>query len=160
MTYSQKYCLVHFIDLNHTPQVFEMSEWPLHVTFVNAFAIDRDSIRFDHKLRTLLGQTPRLEVSTTRDTVLGTTNVVLIDRTQPLNNLHIKLVDLIEDNGGLLNNPEFNREGYIPHSTIQKAGRLSSNQHIYIDHISLVDMFPNRDWRQRKVLTTLDLGQK
>lgn len=158
MPYSQKYCLVHFIRLDQIEPDFNMNDWPLHVTFVNAFAIERSAVEFDIKLQNLLGSEPAFDVIAGKDSVLGTTKVTLIDKSEQLINLHNKIVELIESKGGILNNPEFNRKAYIPHSTVQRDDRLDERQKVHIDHVSLVDMFPGGDWQERRILATFKLG--
>lgn len=37
---------------------------------------------------------------------------------------------------------QFTRGGYLPHCTIQKAGRLHSGDKVAIDTLALVDTFP------------------
>lgn len=137
-----------------------MSNWPLHITFVNAFAIERSAVEFDRKINNLLENESALDVIAGKASVLGTTRVILIEYSQQLENLHNKIIELIVENGGILSNPEFNRKGYIPHSTIQTDSRLEEGQKLHIDHISIVDMFPGNDWQQRKVLATFKIGRE
>ncbi len=158
MPYSQKYCLVHFIRLEQIETDFNMSDWPLHITFVDVFAIERSRVEFDSKLQDLLKNERDFDVIAGKDSVLGTTKVTLIEKSEQLINLHNKIVGFIQSNGGILNNPEFNLKNYIPHSTVQKDDRLDEGQTVHIDHLSLVDMFPSGDWQERRVLATFKLG--
>jgi len=157
MTYSQKYALVHFISPVEDGVQFHMSNWLLYTTLADVFAINRHEANIDEKLATLLAQIKPVETSATDDSILGTTQVILLDKTPLLIKLHTDIVSLLEENGATFNNPEFTRTGFLPHSTIQKSGRLHTEDRIIIDSISLVDMFPDNDWEQRRVLATFKM---
>jgi hypothetical protein len=157
MTYSQKYALVHFISPIEDGTQFHMSDWLLHTTLADVFAINRHETNIDKKLATLLAQVETVETTTMDDSILGTTQVILLDKTPPLMKLHTDIVSLLEENNATFNNPEFTRSGFLPHSTIQKSGRLHTGDKVIIDSISLVDMFPDNDWEQRRVLTTFKM---
>ena len=86
--------------------------------------------------------------------MLGTTDVMLLDKTESLIALHTAIVDLLMKNGAVFNSPEFTREGYLPHCTVQSSGHANRGDSITIDSISLIDMFSDGDWQRRKVLAT------
>lgn len=157
MAYSQKYALVHFISALENGTQFHMSDWLLHTTLADVFAINRRETDIDKKLAMLLAQTDHAETSAVDEGILGTTRVMLLDKTPPLIRLHTDIVSLLEENGATFNNPEFTRNGFIPHSTIQKSGQLHAGDKITINSLSLVDMFPNGDWEQRRIIATFKL---
>ena len=156
MQYSQKYSLVGFLE--HQPKGFEynMSDWPLHMTFADVFAIDRNSTDIDEKMENVLRSQHAVLVKPKHQAKLGDTTVILVEKTDELAELHTMVVDLLEQNGAIFNTPAFTREGFLPHCTIQKSGMLQKD--VVIDELALVDMFPNSDWRQRKILATFKLG--
>ena len=157
MTYSQKYALVHFISPVSDGTIFDMSKWPLHATLVDVFAIDRERSDLNSKIASLIHEIHPVDTVAKNNTVLGTTPVVLLDKTPALLELHMSLVALLESNGAVFNTPEFNNEGFLPHCTIQKSGTLHEGDGVKIDSISLVDMFPDNDWKQRRVLSTFKI---
>jgi len=157
MTYSQKYALVHFISPIDDGVQFHMSDWLLHTTLADVFAINRYGTDIDAKLGALLAQIDAVETNAMEDATLGTAQVVLLDKTPSLVQLHIDIVSLLEENDATFNNPEFTREGFLPHCTVQKDGRLNKRDEVMIDSISLVDMFPDNDWEQRKILATFKM---
>lgn len=154
MGYSQKYTLVHFFAPLQDGSKFHMTEWPLHTTLADVFAIDRHKTDIDTKLSALASKANVVSVVAIDENVLGTTPVVLLEKTAPLQQLHESIVSLLEKNGTMFNNPEFTRDGFLPHSTIQSSGRLQIGDEVSIDSMSLIDLFPNDDWQQRKVLAT------
>ena len=156
MSYSQKYTLVHFFNPLQDGSEFRMTEWPLHTTLADVFAIDRRETSIDTKLSALASEADVVNVVATDESVLGVTPVVILEKTAPLQQLHDSIVSLLVQNGAVFNNPQFTRDGFLPHSTIQSSGRLQVGDEISIDSISLIDMFPNDDWQQRKVLVTFN----
>lgn len=157
MTYSQKYSLVSFLHPIDISTEFNMVDWPLHVTLADVFAIDLNSTNIETKLAELLSVKASINTAAKEEATLGTTKVVLLHKTDELVNLHLSIVDLLESNGGVFNSPEFTKEGFLPHCTIQKTARLNFGDKVDVDTISLVDMFPNGDWQQRKVIATFKL---
>jgi 2'-5' RNA ligase len=131
-----------------------MTDWPLHITLADTFAIERQPTDIDSKLATFASERKSFSVSALGDSVLGSTPVVLLGNTKSLVRLHGELITLLEENGAVFNNPEFTKTGFIAHSSIQQNGRLQIGDEACIDSISLIDMFPNEDWQQRRVLAT------
>ena len=156
MTYSQKYTLVTFLKPIEVGTEFAMADWRPHVTIADVFAIELDTA-IKQSLADLLAQQSPIMLSVGEDVTLGTTKVVLINKNGELQSLHNKVVDLLELNGAKFNTPKFTRKGFLPHSTIQKSGRLDVGEEFEITLISLVDMFPNGNWLQRKVLNNFNL---
>jgi hypothetical protein len=157
MQYSQKYTLVSFLEPLEIDTEFTMANWPLHVTLADVFAVELDT-GIEQKLTDLLANQLSISLLAGDDATLGTTNVVLIDKNDKLQKLHDRIIDLLESNGAKFNTPEFTRTGFLPHSTIQKSGKLNYGDKIEIHTISLVDMFPGENWQQRKVLSNFKLS--
>ncbi len=159
MIYSQKYCLVHFIEPISIGDVFQMADWPLHITLADVFAIDRTANNIDTKLKELLSTQPPVTVIAMQEAVLGTAEVVLLRNDKSILNLHEGIVRLLKANSATFNTPEFTLSGFLPHSTIQSSGRLHEGDGAIIDSITLIDMFPDEDWQRRKVLNTFKLRE-
>jgi len=157
MRYSQKYCLVAFLEPGDTNTEFEMADWPLHITLADVFAVDaHDDIT--RELANLLAEELPVAITVHKEAFLGETKVVLFDKSEVLTRLHNHVIDLLELHGAIFNNPEFIKDGFLPHSTIQGTRRLHDGDVININTISLIDMFPNSDWRLRKVLQNFTLN--
>lgn len=137
---------------------FEISEWPLHITLADVFAIDQKGSNIVIQITDLLENQSPITVRVTDDAVLSQTRVVLVENSKDLLALHNNLVDLFEANGAIFNSPEFIHEGFLPHCTIQNAERLNKGDKIRIDTVTLIDMFPDGNWRQRKALSSLKLS--
>lgn len=159
MSYSQKYCLVHFIDHRQDGSEFNMNHWPLHITLADVFAIDLEQSAIIKDLEMLSGKLAPVTLNAENESILGETPVVLLSKSPDLLQLHEDIVSFIEAGSAVFNNPEFTRAGFIGHSTIQNEQRLKIDEVITIDSLSLVDMFPEGDWQRRKVLATFPLSK-
>lgn len=156
MHYSQKYTLVSFLESIDINAEFTMTDWPPHITLADVFAVDLDA-GIENKLANLLVNVPSVDLTAREESKLGTTKVVLIENNDNLQNLHVRIIDLLESNGAKFNTPEFTRAGFIPHSSIQKPRKLHEGDTIAMNTISLIDMFPNKNWQQRRVLRNFKL---
>lgn len=158
MAYTQKYTLVSFIRPIAIGAEFGMVDWPLHITLADVFAVDRMGTNIESKLNALAAESRPISVRAHREAALGTAQVVLLDKNKDLLELHRRLVDLLEANGAKFNSPEFTRDGFLPHCTIQKTGRLHDGDRAVTTMLALVDMFPGNDWQRRKVIRLFALS--
>ncbi len=160
LKYTQKYCLVAFMTPQNVGTEFHYSAWPLHMTLADVFAIELDKTGIVDALRSLLSTVHTVQVRAVEDSVLGEqkTPVTIFDRSKDLEELHVKLIDLLEAHGASFNTPEFVRDGFLPHATVQASGRVSVGDALTIRSVSLVDMFPDGDWQRRRVLATFELA--
>jgi hypothetical protein len=158
VVYRQKYALVYFIQPIDIGVEFDMSEWPLHITLADVFAVDILGTGLDAKLEQLLAECSAVVTHAIEHAILGKTPVVILDRNNEILNLHYKIVELLSENGAEFNNPEFTREGFAPHSTVQKQGSLRNSESILIDSMALVDMFPDENWQKRRILSKYTIG--
>lgn len=156
MPYSQKYSLVGFLEHQENGSEFAMSDWPLHVTFADVFAINRHDVNIDEKIDEVLRSQDKVLISPKEHAKLGDTDVVLVEKTDELLSLHTLLVSLLKQNGAIFNTPAFTNDGFLPHCTIQKSGII--RKRTTITELTLVDMFPDDNWRQRKLLATFKLN--
>lgn len=151
MPYSQKYTLVQFFQPMDEGETFLMTDWPLHITLADVFAIDiTDELMND--LKEYLDTLPYTITQIKSEGTLGMTAVWLVENTPKLQAIHDTLVDILEQHGAVFNTPEFTRSGFIPHITKQSNSGMKIGDKISVDLVSLVDMFPDRDWQKRKVL--------
>jgi hypothetical protein len=158
MSYSQKYCIVSLKDSLVVGTKFSMDDWPVHITLADVFAVElTDTIMND--LISLAGDTTPIEIIGKCDALLGETKVVLLDRNPLLLDFHHKLIGVLEEHGATFNTPEYTKEGFVAHSTVQKNGRLQLHEIVKVSSYSLVDMFPDNNWKQRKILRNFKFQQ-
>ena len=72
--------------------------------------------------------------------------------------LHFDVLAILEDGGLILNDPQFARDGFLPHATVQAHARLNKGDRVQFTALSIIDMFPNKDPYKRKVLKTIRVG--
>lgn len=160
--FTQKYTIVHLMNSLPVGYEFSMSEWPAHITLADVFAIDGNSTGLLESLREMLSTVGPVQTKVIGEDWFGgdkTVHVMLLDKTTEFQRLHDEIVDELEDFGVKFNNPEFTGDGFKPHSTVQKDGKLEIGTNLTIDSITLIDMFPNDDFKKRKVIGTIKFDE-
>lgn len=128
-----------------------MSEWPLHVTMADAFTVDiTDELMVE--LRDYTDNTLSAVTYVEKQSILGETPVWILSQTKELQKTHNDIVSILERHGAIFNTPDLTREGFIPHITKTKANGMKSGDKIVISTLSLIDMFPNQNWKERRVI--------
>lgn len=158
--YTQKYTIVQLFDDIEEGYEFTSDNWPLHATIADTFAIDWNIQTFIEKLKQLLkSHTPATSV-VEGDRFFGDhgqVQVALLRKTNDLINLHHDVINLLEQGGWIPNDPQFAKEGFLPHSTVQKHGRLEKNDKVIFNGLTIIDMFPDGNPFKRKVIKTISL---
>jgi hypothetical protein len=147
---TQKWCIIALLEDIDKDYSFHMSEYPLHITLAGVHDVVWNEKLISEFEKCLQGVSAFTVEPTQRGT-LGTTEVVLIDKSNELFDLHSQIIEILEANGAVFNNPEWQRDGYIPHYTIQNHASVATGQTLTIDNVVLVDMFHNQDGKQRKI---------
>jgi hypothetical protein len=129
----------------------------LHVTFVGVHFADWKNEKMITEFNNMIQSVDCFEAKTLKQEKLGEAEVVLIEKTKSVSELHNAILDFLDYHNAVYNNPEWNRQNYIPHSTIQKHARVSENANIVIDNLALVDMFPDGDGYMRKIIKVFKL---
>lgn len=158
---AQKYVIVSFIESSSVPVEFAASEWPLHVTLLANFTISQPLGRLIDDLALFARATKSFQITAAEDAQFGPSGniaVTLISPNYEINNAHNKLISITEKLGATYDEPKFNGAGYRPHATIRGSSRLHNKQLIAFNNFSLVDMFPNQDINQRKIIKTFRLS--
>jgi 2'-5' RNA ligase len=155
MTYSQKWCLVALLEDVSIGYEFDMKDYPLHITLVDVHDFDWGDNKLKEKFQELIKQQQPFGVSALGFGALGPadkpTKVTFIEKSPRLIELHEKIIKFLEASGAVFNNQEWNHEGFLPHSTIQKTGKVEEHSEITINNIALIDMFHESDWKKRKI---------
>lgn len=158
--FTQKYVLVQFLENLPDGYEYSMKDWPLHVTLADVFAIHGDWTSLLKDL-TLSLENERAFFSHTKVKDLfgedGSIKVILIEKTDELQNLHDTIISVLERHKAVFNSPEYVKAGYKPHATEQAESKLQIGDVVEFNSLTLVDMFPNNDPYQRKILGTVHL---
>jgi 2'-5' RNA ligase len=155
---SQKYVVVHFIDVKNTPTNFHMSQWPLHITLLANFQIiDIDKLQTE--LVSFTEQRTPFTVAAKGEALFGPQQDVRVSLIEPNSNilgLHADLLKMALDMNALFDAPQYNGPGYRPHSTIHDYARVQDGQSVAVDSLTLVDRFPDNDIKRRRIIQTFD----
>lgn len=156
--FTQKYAIIQLLEEAPEGMEFSASDWPLHVTLVDVFAIDWSVREMAERLMTLLTGRKPVTALAIGNTYFGPDRdirVTLLDRTESLAKLHGDVYALLERGGLKVNNPQFALEGFRPHATVQEHATLKTGDTVVFDALTIIDMFPSGDPYTRKVLQTI-----
>lgn len=159
--FTQKYAIVQFFEDIEEGYVYSSQNWPLHSTVVDTFAIACSIDEMIAKLTETLKHHVTANSEAGDDRFFGENGqvqVVLLGRTESLIKLHLDILAILEDGELVLNDPQFARDGFLPHATVQKHARLNKGDKVQFAALSIIDMFPNEDPYMRKVLRTIKIG--
>ncbi len=153
--FSQKYCLVQFLEPVDDGFTFSAKDWPLHSTIAGVFAFDRS--RYGNGFNEMITQQSSTTSRITEPAFFGQNGevpVMLVERTPEIELLHKNIADFILSHDGSFNEPHYLYEDFLPHVTIH-GDALAPDTSIALEALSLLDMFPNNDASLRQVLTTV-----
>lgn len=160
--FTQKYAIVQLFEDIPVDAQFASSGWPLHSTIVDTFAIDWDLPTMVEELDNLLRTHAQANSIVENDRFFGDNGqvqVALLKKTDGLASLHYDVIELLEQGSLRLNDPQFAKEGFLPHSTVQSHKRLNKGGKVIFSALSIVDFFPDEDPYQRKILATIPIGE-
>lgn len=159
--FTQKYTIIQlFKDIPEGTQ-FSASNWPLHVTIADTFAIDWDAPTMVEKLTQLLSSRTSATSVVENDRFFGDqrqVRVALLKKTDDLVKLHQDVIKVLERGGWKPNDPQFAKEGFLPHSTVQKHTRLNKGDEVIFNALTIIDMFPGENPYQRRVIKTIKIS--
>lgn len=156
--FTQKYTIVHL--LSDLPDGFEwsMKDWPLHITLADVFAINKEWRSLFQDLESSLEDQEPIYADVNGEDLFGedkSIKVKLLENTRELQSLHDLIISILEKYEVIFNSPQYTKAGFKPHSTHQAGAHLNIGDTIKLDSITLIDMFPNSDPYQRRVLGTI-----
>jgi hypothetical protein len=157
--YTQKYTVVCFFEPQEKFSDFTMTDWPLHVTILDTFKTEWQVSELSKALRDIALNTVPFDALPIKSALLGPDKdvpVKLLLLEGGLSDLHHKLLGLVDKGSFIFNTPDFVGEGFLPHATDQLNNKVEIGQKYHLESISLVDMFPNNDYTQRRVIDTFN----
>jgi len=157
--FTQKYAIIQLFEPMSVGLQFSSDNWPLHSTVVDTFAVNWDVETMTSQLSALLASHAPVDSTAEEDAFFGPekqTHVILLRKTEGLVKLHHDVITLLEQGDLKLNDPQFAREGFLPHATVQKQAQLHEGDEVSFTALTIIDMFPGND-PQRKVLATIPL---
>lgn len=159
--FTQKYAIIQLFEDVPEGAQFSTSSWPLHATIADTFAIDWDVPTMIEKLTKLLSSHVPATAVVEDDRFFGNqgqVRVALLKKTDTLVKLHYDVIEALEQGGWRPNDPQFAKGGFLPHSTVQEHARLNKGDEVTFNALTIIDMFPDEDPYQRKILKTIKIG--
>lgn len=157
---TQKWAIVAFLENVDEGAEFYYTDFPLHVTFAGVFATSMSGRQLADELAGLLAGVQAIEIEADSGGMFGPNSnvaVMKVIKTPGLMNIYSMIHGWLRDMGATFNSPQYEGEGYIPHSTPQKSGSLREGERRLLNSVSIIDLFPNGDGHRRKVHTTIKL---
>lgn len=161
--FTQKYAIIQLFEDTPVGTVFSSSSWPLHATIADTFAIDWDVPTMVTMLTEMLGACSSASTIVEDDKFFGEDGqikVTLLKKDDSLVKLHYAVIHTLKQGGWRPNDPQFAEKGFLPHSTVQSRARLTKDDTVLFNALSIIDFFPDEDPYQRKVLATIKIASK
>lgn len=159
--FTQKYTIICLLEDVEEGFSYSSSDWPLHTTFVDTFATDWDVETIKQKLEDTAKTLTSTNTKGIGDEYFGQNNevhVILLEKNADMKNIHYALLETLKQSNLKLNDPQYSEDGFLPHSTVQKHAAVKVGEEVKITNLALIDMFPNEDPYQRKVLKVVKLS--
>lgn len=159
--FTQKYTIVQLLEAMPDGAEYYWRDWPLHVTIADIFATNWEPSTIVEKLSQLLAKRRSFEVLATGGLCLGSRGVpvMLLELSNDLRRFHFDVIDMLEEGDVRFNTPQYIREGWLPHSTVQRHAGLQPGDMVTFDTLTLIDLFPDQDGYRRKIIATIPFGE-
>jgi 2'-5' RNA ligase len=125
-----------------SPAEFPSGDWPLHVTLVPPFETELDA----EGVAALIPRVPPIPVTGAAHERFGahrTVPVTVLRHSPPLLALHTAVVEALEREGVTVRDQRHIRDGYRPHVTDQRTGRLHPGERTLLTELSVVARAPH-----------------
>lgn len=158
--YTQKWAIVSLLEDIKEGSEFHYTDFPLHMTLAGVFSINKNGQQLVNELTELLRRQHSLEIEAEKKDMFGPEKniaVMRIKKTPELLKLYELIYRWLENSGAKYNSPEYQGDGYLPHSTFRKSGSLSQGEKRIVGSISLIDLSPENDAYKRKIFKTIEL---
>ena len=158
MSFTQKYTIISPTGQVIEGQVFESTNWPLHTTIADTFAVDA----IDEELISQIGRRVKgrnLTVAGKESAYFGKNadiEVMLLLDSPELYSLHSDLADLLLERGAIFNDSQYTKGGFIGHVAQQETKRLAVNERVHLDAVAIIDMFPKGNPYKRRVMKVIN----
>lgn len=158
--FTQKYTIICLLEDVEEGYEYASSEWPLHTTLADTFSIEKDIEELKLVLEIIAAENETIEIEATHNEFFGPDQkikVTVYEKNTKIAKLHNDIVDKLNNVGAVFNDPQYTKDGFKPHSTAQKHAEVKVGDKVSVNNLAIIDMFPNSDPYQRKVLKKVSL---
>lgn len=160
--FTQKWAIIIPLEEHSDGSEFYYTDFPLHITIAGVFAINNSGVELEKMLFELVKNVGAFEVIADEEALFGNEKdiaVMKIIQTPELMKLYRLIHDELLKRKAVFNMPHHEGNGYIPHSTYQKSGRLHPGEKVFAKSVSLIDLFPNDNGYMRKITKTIEFSK-
>lgn len=160
--FTQKWAIIALLEEIPDGTEFYYTDYPLHMTIAGVFELDKSGLWLSENLTRLLINQKEFDIKAGAEDHFGPDKdiqVMKIIESPELLKFYNKIHNWLLSYGAIYNEPQYQGEGYLPHSTFQKSGRLNEGEIRHIKSVSIVDLFPNNDGHRRKIFKTIELSE-
>jgi 2'-5' RNA ligase len=158
--FTQKYTIVCLLEDIKEGYEYPSSKWPLHITLADTFSIDKSIEDLEGLLDRIAASSKSAELLATHNEFFGPNQdikVTVYEKSEDINRLHYNIVEALQDLGVVFNDPQYTKDGFKPHSTVQNHAEIKVGDKVRVNNLAIVDMFPDKDPFQRKILKKVSL---
>lgn len=158
--FTQKYCIVAFLETVDEGHEYSYTSWPLHVTLADVFDVHCSKEALIAAFKGFLPDQKSAHSEAMDDTFFGqekNIQVTLLQKSESLLSLHKNLLAELANLDAVFNDPQYMGEGFTPHVTVQRHARVHKNESLRVTSLSLIDMYHLSDGYHRNVLKTTHL---
>lgn len=131
---------------------------PVHLTHVDSFQVSLNLEELELKLQKALANQKPFTVKALRDELYGPDKdipVTVLELTPELQELHAKIMDMLQSEGAFLKNPHFHREGFMPHVSAYGNRRITVGEDVLIKDISIAAKLSEEENAKYRILATV-----
>lgn len=140
---------------------FSPDNIPLHLTHIDSFQTELNTSQLEDLLISTLAKESPFEVNAIKDAFYGPDKDILVTElvlTPQLQHFHTLLMNMLDEMGAVLKNPQYHRESFSPHISAYGARRINIGDKITIDQISFAQKVSTEADASTKILATVNLG--
>ncbi len=156
----QKWAIASLLEDAEDGSEFYYTDFPLHVTLAGVFATNKSGYELAAEMAAILLNQHPIKIEADKKDMFGPNKdvaVMKIKKSPELMALYNSIYRWLEKTGIRYNSPEYQGEGYLPHSTFQKSCSLEEGAIRILRSVSLIDLYPNSNGYMRKISKTIEL---
>jgi len=146
-TFTQKWCLVNFLEPTATGTQFSCKNWPPHITIADTFAIDISPESLRDRLLPLLTSIKAFELIANKEAHWGGNaeiHVMTMGMSSDIMNLHQLVFECLKSNGATFNDEQFQNKGYVPHTTLHDDSPAEASGRYLVNNMPYRHVPPER----------------
>lgn len=158
--FTQKWAIISLLEEKEEGHRFNHTDTPLHVTLAGVFAVELSGNLLAESMSDAMRGQPSIEVTAERRALFGPgkdISVTALCISDEVMQLHDRVYSWLGELGVVYNSPEYQGKGFLPHVTDQKSSILNVGDTCLLQSVSLIDLFPDGNGYERRIVSTTKL---